>query len=98
MTRRLGGKWKQRASKGLVRHIGLRGNCMPSWEEACHKIAVSVIVLRGDRVLLLKEQEGHWQLPGGGVDPDEDPLLALFRELKEETGDVELQGGRSPST
>ncbi|WP_022728756.1 RNA pyrophosphohydrolase [Fodinicurvata sediminis] len=27
-----------------------------------------------------------WQMPQGGIDPDEDPQAALFRELEEETG------------
>jgi putative (di)nucleoside polyphosphate hydrolase len=26
-----------------------------------------------------------WQMPQGGIDPDEDPLRAAFRELREET-------------
>src|SRR5262245_48832657 len=30
---------------------------------------------------------GHdWQMPQGGIDPDEDPRKAAFRELLEETG------------
>jgi putative (di)nucleoside polyphosphate hydrolase len=29
---------------------------------------------------------GGWQLPQGGLDPGEDPRLALFRELEEEIG------------
>jgi 8-oxo-dGTP diphosphatase len=29
---------------------------------------------------------GRWELPGGKVEPDEDPLTALHRELQEELG------------
>jgi putative (di)nucleoside polyphosphate hydrolase len=29
---------------------------------------------------------GGWQLPQGGMDGDEDPAVAVFRELKEEVG------------
>ncbi len=29
---------------------------------------------------------GRWELPGGKVEPDEDPLTALHRELAEELG------------
>jgi 8-oxo-dGTP diphosphatase len=40
----------------------------------------------GRRGLLLVDQEGELQLPGGGVDPGESPLQALHREVGEETG------------
>jgi putative (di)nucleoside polyphosphate hydrolase len=29
---------------------------------------------------------GGWQLPQGGIDEDEDPAIAVFRELEEEVG------------
>jgi putative (di)nucleoside polyphosphate hydrolase len=29
---------------------------------------------------------GGWQLPQGGIDPDEDPAIAVFREMAEEIG------------
>lgn len=43
-----------------------------------------------------KEIPGAWQLPQGGLDPDEEPLHAVYRELYEETRirktDLELLG------
>lgn len=52
--------------------------------------AVHVIVHDGDRVLLLDEpipqHEDVWSLPGGHVEPDEEPTEAVVRELEEETG------------
>lgn len=37
---------------------------------------------------------GGWQLPQGGIDPDEDPRVAVLRELEEEigTGRAEIIG------
>jgi putative (di)nucleoside polyphosphate hydrolase len=46
-----------------------------------------------------KEVPGAWQLPQGGLDHNEEPLHALYRELFEETGireaDLELLGNLS---
>jgi len=38
------------------------------------------------RFLLAKEDNGKWELLGGGLDHGEDPIAALKREIKEETG------------
>lgn len=44
-----------------------------------------------NKVLLIKQyrypiQDWEWNLPGGGVDPNEDPKIAVEREIEEETG------------
>ena len=53
-------------------------------------LAVDAAVQRGDDVLLIQRKfpprVGYWGLPGGFVERDEDPLEAVLRELKEETG------------
>lgn len=56
--------------------------------------AVSVALLRGNRVLLVKRGQapsrGHYAFPGGRVEPGETEEQAARRELLEETG---LQAG-----
>jgi 8-oxo-dGTP diphosphatase len=49
---------------------------------------VYAVLRRGDSVLLTVQDgpEPEVQLPGGGVDPGEQPLHALHREVFEETG------------
>jgi 8-oxo-dGTP diphosphatase len=49
---------------------------------------IYAILLREGRVLLTHQQKPwpEFQLPGGGVDPGEQPVAALHREVFEETG------------
>ena len=60
---------------------------------------VGIVLMRdGGQVFLGSRSDGRgWQFPQGGVQRDEAPEEALFRELREEVGltsdDVELVGG-----
>lgn len=49
---------------------------------------VYAILSRGRELLLTHQSEPlpEFQLPGGGIDPGEQPLAALHREVFEETG------------
>jgi len=40
----------------------------------------------GGRAAFVRHPTRGWELPGGHVEPGEDPEAALLRELKEETG------------
>ena len=54
----------------------------------------AVLFNRAGKVLVARRADlpnaegpaGGWQLPQGGIDPDEDPTVAVFRELAEEIG------------
>ena len=49
------------------------------------------VLIHDGRVLLLLNERGEWDLPGGRPDPGEDFPAALKREVREETGlDVEV--------
>ena len=53
-------------------------------------VAVGVVLLDGDRVLLVERGRppnvGRWTVPGGGVEVGEAMAAAAARELREETG------------
>lgn len=53
------------------------------------RAGVAMVVRRGDGHVLVFERRdapGSWQLPQGGIDADETPVEAAWRELSEETG------------
>ena len=57
---------------------------------------VGIVVLNKENKVFVARRidnpKNYWQMPQGGVDHDEDYLVAAYRELKEETGikNVEL--------
>ncbi len=53
------------------------------------RVAAYAVVERRGKLLLTHWRRGHlhgWTLPGGGLDPGEDPRDAVVREVLEETG------------
>jgi 8-oxo-dGTP pyrophosphatase MutT (NUDIX family) len=49
-------------------------------------VSVKGALIHDARVLLLLNERGEWDLPGGRPDPGEDRRVALEREVREETG------------
>jgi 8-oxo-dGTP diphosphatase len=52
-----------------------------------HWVSVAAAIIDGDRVLVTRRRDnGKWEPPGGGLDPQEPILDGLIREVKEEIG------------
>jgi 8-oxo-dGTP diphosphatase len=49
---------------------------------------IYAVLARGDKILATHQAEPvpEYQLPGGGIDRGEQPIAALHREVREETG------------
>jgi len=60
------------------------------------RVAAYAVIIDEDRILLAhwnSPTRPAWTMPGGGLDPGEDPMDAAVREVLEETGfHVELDG------
>ncbi len=52
-----------------------------------YRISIKALILdEKKRFLLIKEENGKWELPGGGLDFGEKAQDCLIREIKEEMG------------
>ena len=58
-----------------------------------HPISIKGVLILDGHVLLLLNERGEWDLPGGRPDPGEDHRTALAREVREETGLDVVVGG-----
>jgi 8-oxo-dGTP pyrophosphatase MutT (NUDIX family) len=53
-----------------------------------HFTATGFVVEGGRTILLWHQRLQQWMPPGGHIDPNEDPVQAVLREIHEETGIV----------
>jgi 8-oxo-dGTP diphosphatase len=55
--------------------------------ECFYRISIKALILDDEkRFLLIKEENGKWELPGGGLNFGENPQKCLIREIKQEMG------------
>jgi 8-oxo-dGTP diphosphatase len=57
-------------------------------------VSVKAVIIECGRVLLLANDRGEWELPGGRIDPGESESEALAREIREELGVTAHIGAR----
>ena len=70
-----------------IRKVGVRQEAPPRSE--FYRASVGVVITDGQGNLLVfqrKDKPGNWQFIQGGIEEGEDPLDALERETKEESG------------
>jgi 8-oxo-dGTP diphosphatase len=64
---------------------------LPDANARTRKLVVAALVRDGARVLVSRRRADQpmpllWEFPGGKVEPGEDPVVALAREVREELG------------
>jgi ADP-ribose pyrophosphatase YjhB (NUDIX family) len=55
-----------------------------SYQPQLFPVSVKGVVVRGGRVLLLRNERDEWELPGGKLELGEDPAVCVTREIAEE--------------
>lgn len=50
------------------------------------RVSTKALIVRNEKVLLVMEADGKWELPGGGLEVGESFESGLRREVKEELG------------
>ena len=59
----------------------------PAGQELPKHFVATALIVRQDRILLVHHRKiGLWLPPGGHIEPQEDPVTAMKREVLEETG------------
>ena len=67
----------------------------PPRDNEAYRFPVSVkgVVIRGAKVVLLRNERDEWELPGGKLEPCERPEICVAREISEEL-QLEVEAAR----
>lgn len=49
-------------------------------------VSIKGVIWLRDRLVLLRNERDEWELPGGKLEPGEDPASCVVREIQEELG------------
>ena len=52
--------------------------------QIAYPVSIKGVVVREDKVLLLRNEREEWELPGGRIEPGESPEQCVVREIAEE--------------
>lgn len=67
-----------------------------NYPDAYYRVSAKVVIKAGDgKVLLVKEHNDYWVLPGGGIGHGESIENAIQREVLEEIGDVRVKQAKN---
>ena len=61
-----------------------------------YRVSVMALIYHKDKLLLIKEKDGRWSLPGGGLEVGETFADGLEREIDEELGVNVVRQNKQP--